>query len=621
MFDVLTVAAVTDELATTVLDGRVQKIGLVDPLTVAMEVYANGKRRPLVASADNYRARLLLPASMPSLDPSLITPLGLLLRKFARGGVIVGIEQPPLERLVRISIAKRLGGHNGPGTPPERRDEPTPPDHDDEDKDELEPDPSGEVDATYVHLVVEIMGRHSNLILVDDEGMIMESAKHVSPRMSRMRPVRPRLPYGPPPPLERPDPRRLTAQGVSALLSQSQPGASLTKALVAGLRGVSPAMAREVAWNAVGDIAATVGSLDEDDATAVGREMRALLEPLMTAAWNPTLYRQDGVPVAFAPMPMRHLAARLREEHTDSISRAADLALAVEDDGGPVSHAQRRQRLITAIQKAMDRNEARLASLEAEEAKSVEADHFRTAGELIYAYLWMIEPGQDQLEVDGTRIRLDPALSAKENAQDYFERYRKAQSGASRLPALEDHATNEAAYLQQLATQIEQAGSFQDIEQLAAEWEAHGGTFVAEQGRKPGKKPQQTRRPKPVMDVAGNTIFVGRSGRDNDAVTFGVAGPDDTWLHARGVPGSHVIVRWQQQGTEEDPETIEAAAALAAHYSAARGSASVEVDVTRRRFVRKIKGAGPGMVTYRNERTISVRPADEMALATSETSS
>ncbi|MBA3643210.1 MAG: DUF814 domain-containing protein, partial [Chloroflexia bacterium] len=121
--------------------------------------------------------------------------------------------------------------------------------------------------------------------------------------------------------------------------------------------------------------------------------------------------------------------------------------------------------------------------------------------------------------------------------------------------------------------------------------------------------------PQPLHDRHGNSVLIGRSGAQNDLVTFGIAGPNDTWLHARGVPGSHVIVRWQQPGDAENPETLQAAAALAAFYSAARGSATVDVDITPRRYVRKIKGGGPGMVTYRNERTVAVRPAVEGELA------
>ncbi|HEV2109079.1 MAG TPA: NFACT family protein [Thermomicrobiales bacterium] len=612
MFDVLTIAAVADELSATVLDGRIQKIGLIDPLTIGMEVYAGGRRRPLVASADSRRARLLLPSAMPSLDPSLITPVGLLLRKYARGGVIVGIEQPPLERLVRISIAKRLEGHNG--ARPRSADDVDHPLEDEEEDAGAEMNEEGELGATYVHLVVEIMGRHSNLILVDDHGLIMESVKHVSPQMSRVRPIRPRAPYIPPPPMEKPDPRRLTASSTGELFEGSQPGASVAKALVSKLRGMSPAMAREITFGAVGDTEASVGDLGEEEFAAIARETRGLLEPLITGSWAPSVYRKDGEPIAFAPLRMRHLEAVAEEEPVSSISRAAELAGAIDDEDSPVTHAQRRSRLLASVQKAMDRNEARLASLEAEEAKAVDVELFRTSGELIYAYLWKIEPGQESLDADGIEIALDPALSAKENAQAYFDRYRKAQSGAERLPALEERARQEGEYLSQLATHLEQAATFREIEQLAAEWEAHGGEFVSEAGRKKGKKVTPASRPKPVIEIAGNPIFVGRSGRDNDTVTFDVGGPDDTWLHARGVPGSHVIGRWRQPGAEENEAAIEAAASLAAHYSAARGSASVEVDVTKRRFVRKIKGAGPGMVTYRNERTISVPPAGEEAI-------
>ena len=115
-------------------------------------------------------------------------------------------------------------------------------------------------------------------------------------------------------------------------------------------------------------------------------------------------------------------------------------------------------------------------------------------------------------------------------------------------------------------------------------------------------------------DAAGNMVYIGRSGKENDQVTFTVAGPDDTWLHARGVPGSHVVIRWLRPVEEEDPDAVETAAALAAWYSASRDSGSVEVDVARRRHVKKIKGSGPGMVTYRNEHTVAVRPRDEETL-------
>ena len=162
---------------------------------------------------------------------------------------------------------------------------------------------------------------------------------------------------------------------------------------------------------------------------------------------------------------------------------------------------------------------------------------------------------------------------------------------------------------------VQQAHGFAEIEALASEWAIHRpGSLDTPIENRPKPRKDTQGRPKPLRDQDGNIIYIGHSGRQNDLVTFDLAGPEDTWLHARGVPGSHVIVRWRIPGMAEEPETIEAAAALAAYYSAARNASSVEVDVTKRKFVRKIKGAGPGMVTYRQERTIAVRPLVESAL-------
>ena len=620
MFDVLTIAAVADELGSALLDGRVQRIGLAGPLTVAAEVYAGGRRHALVASADGQRARVHLARSLPSLDADLITPFGLLLRKYVRGGVIVGIDQPPLERLIRLSIAKRLDPHNDRRTrrgEAEVEPEPLFGGVNGEDGEEVENE-EGEGDATFVHLAIEIMGRHSNLILVDDDGRVMESAKRVTAAMSRVRPVLPRLPYVPPPPIDKPDPRRLTAVDAERLLAVEPPGAKLAETLVRRLRAISPQMAREIAHRAAGAAGATIDDLEAGAGAAVARETRALLEPLLTSAWAPRVYReagegQDGAGgevVAFAPIPLAHLAATRGEEAVGSISAAAELALGAAGELTPVRHAQRRERLLGSIRQARERQSRRMASLREQRAKADEAESLRRRGELIYGYLWQIEPGQAELVAEGERVPLDPALGAKENAQAYFERYRKAQGAESHLPELEGEVEAALAYLDQMRVMVEQADGFAGLEALAGEWEGHGGAQEPGRARAPRHRPAE-KRPRALLDAAGNAVFIGRSGAQNDLVTFDLAGPNDTWLHARGVPGSHVVVRWHHPNGEERPETIAAAAALAAHYSASRDSGTVEVDIARRRHVRKIRGAGPGLVTYRNERTVPVRPADE----------
>lgn len=604
-YDLLTIAAVVDELNATIGNGRIQRIGLVDPRSLAAEIYAGGRRHYLLASANEALPRLRLATAMPSLDPTLITPFGLLLRKHVRGGIIASIDQSPLERLVRISIAKRvltldhepaivpaLGSGSDDDEPPEAEDE--------------------GIELRFVHLMIELMGRHSNLILVDDDGQIMESVKRVTPDMSRVRLVLPRHVYTPPPPPDRLDPRTVQVHELQALFAAAPAKEDASRTLVTGLRGISPTVSREIMFQATGNATPRVDALPADAGAAIRNEVRHLLQPLQTAHWAPHVYRnrETDEPVAFAPLPYAHLDDLYEADETDSISEAAELAENAEHVPSPQRHAQRRQRLLNLVQEERARIERRNASLATEATRALAGEELRQSGELIFANLWQIQPGQQFLEVDGQRVKLDPRLSASENAQTYFERYRKAQSATAQIPELIEQGAIELQYLDQLATLIAQAPGFAELEALTAEWQVLQAT---EEPNRTRRSPA-IRRPQPLTDEAGNLVYIGHSGSQNDLLTFEIAGPDDTWLHARGVGGSHVIIRWSKPGTAEDPRTMEAAAALAGWYSAARESGGVEVDVAPRRYVRKLKGTGPGMVTYRNERTIRVRPQPEDAL-------
>ena len=593
MFDVLTIAAVADELTETVLDGRIQRIGLVDRRTIAAEVYGAGERRFLLASADDREAGIHLTPAMTSIDAELITPFGLLLRKYLRGGVIVGIDQPPMERTLRLTIAKRLRPKGEAITDSVVSEE------------FEEEEDAGEIDATFVHLHVEVMGRHSNLVLVDDDGVIMESCKRVTPGMSRVRQVLPKLRYSAPPPIDRPDPRRVTATDLTAALNGAAEDQSLDRWLVTSLRGISPQMGREIAYRTTGDAEALVGSLDAEQIGVLARETRGLLEPLLTSAWAPRVYRHEEAVVAYSAVPMRHLAVAAQEEAVASISTAVSLASESAEPTTAGKHAQRRTRLLAMIEAALAKQQRKLANVREQGERANEIDVLREWGEAIYANLWQITPGQKELDLEGLRVPLDPGVPAKETAQRYFEEYRKAQSAGVHQEELEETIATEVAYLDQLATLTRQAEGFADLEALLGEFEVHEGTTPPKQSR----KRLAARKPTPMwVDDDGNAVYVGHSAAQNDAVTFSVAGPEDTWLHARGVGGSHVIVRWRNPQADEREETILAAAQLAAWFSSAREGSRVEVDVAKRKHVRKIKGGPPGLVTYRNERTLSVAP-------------
>lgn len=639
MFDVLTVGAVVEELEREVLDGRIQRIGMVDAVTVAAEVYAHGRRRGLLASAAAENPRLLVLDVMPSVDPNLVTPFGLLLRKYLRGAVIVGIEQPPLERIVTLKLAKRMPPAEVTGSRKKRKAaeearaariaedtndravgaEPDDADVEDENAGLAEDDIWNATDVVHLNLAIEIMGRHSNLILIDDDGIVMESAKRVTSQMSRVRAVLPRKPYTLPPVPDKPDPRQVTSAGIETLVRNAKPGTAIPDLLVRGLRGVSPQIAREAAFRLDGNLETAAETIDAERARNLSRIVRGLYEPLLTGTWNPTVYRdEDGLVRAYAAIPMGYLAEGYAATEVSSISAAIELAGELESVAdAPRDHVQRRARLVAAIDAANAKVESRLHSFREQHRKTDDLETLRLWGERIYAWMWQIQPGDSELLVEGETIPLDPSLTPAENAQEYFERYRKAQKAGGQLPERIAEAETEREYLRQLRVQAEHAETFPAIESIRAEFEEHTGGR-GQQVEKPGhkaKKAGQTRRVTPLTDLDGNLIYIGRSGRENDQVTFDVGGPNDLWLHARGVPGSHVILRTVRPDDEPE-EAIGTAAALAAFYSGSRTSGTVEVDVARRRDVRKIKGGGPGMVTYRNEYTIPVRPMSEDDLRT-----
>jgi predicted ribosome quality control (RQC) complex YloA/Tae2 family protein len=436
---------------------------------------------------------------------------------------------------------------------------------------------------------------------------MLDAIKRVTPDMSRVRPILPGRPYVAPPAQEKLDPRSVGSRQIAELVAADDSERGLASVLVNHLAGFSPQMAREAVFRATRDAQFRSDSgISPDDEMALKLDVaiKSLLAPLDSGEWQPSIYREDDRIVAYGATRLEQFAEECEEESLDSISRAIELAAAEASTTAPVRHAQRRDRLVTEIGQAVERAATRLYSIEQEQERAKQVEIWRKQGEAIYAHIHEITRGQTMLNADGLEIPLDPTLSPSENAQEYFERYRKAQSATANLPELAEAARTELSYLQQLQTLAELAEGIDAIEAARYEWEEWRRPAADQRGGRGPKRPKR-RQPIAYRTSRGDTIYTGQNGAENDAVTFDIAGPDDEWLHARGVPGGHVIVRW---AGEEDEDIRQHAASLAAWYSAGRTSTSVEVDATKRRYVRKIKGTGPGMVTYRQERTLRVPP-------------
>ncbi len=621
MYDALMLAAIIDELNDTLLDGKVQRVLLLDQLSVGIEVYANGARHQLLLSANASDPRLHLVSREAKLtgDPNKVTPLLLLLRKWVRGARLVRIyQEAPLERVACLRFAKFI-----PYGVPESSPDDTSETILDDDETALD----GELVETTI--VVEIMGRHSNLILVGSDGAIMESAKRVPARLSRVRQILPKLPYTPAPPQEKADPRTLTADDLTALLT-ANPTGQLHQILVSTLRGISPQIAREIAFRATGSIR-TKAEAAFEQRPALLRAIGEIVAPLRTGAWVPTLYLRPAdelnhlaiTPVAFSPVPLFYLR-EMQEERFNSPSALVERFFGAT--ARVQAHGQRKDALAAVIQGERERLAGRERSLAIEAQRAEEAERWRQWGEAIYAYAWSLAPGQQTLVADDLTVPLDPALTPSENAQEYFERYRKAQSAAANIPALLEETRQGIAYLDQLLILLQLAEQFDQIAALDREWQQwqqrrqrQPDNAAPPKHQQRGKKGQQkpprgagAGKPQTLRTRGGHQIFIGHTSAQNDAVTFDIAGPDDSWLHSRGVPGSHVIIKWASN--QQDEQVIQAAAELAAYYSGGREAGRVEVDHAARRDVRKIRGAGPGMVTYRNEYTVRVSPKSEAEL-------
>lgn len=561
-FDAWTMAAVADELKRTVIGGRFQAVVQVDAHSVGLELYA-GERRYLLVSIHPQRARVHLMEEKPRRGAGKPTPLLLLLRKYVRGARLIAVQQPPFERILELRFQHSRQG------------------------------------ATS--LIAEVMGRHSNLILTDASGRILDALKRVGPDVSRARTVLPGQPYVPPPPQEKRSPLALTEASLRVVLASAPPGSPLWRALVAGVQGLSPLLAREIAFQALDDAEAKADT-GFDRLGAILEAVQALLSPAATARWQPCLIRREGKVVAYAAYPLTHLG---EPEPVPSIS-AAIVAYQAQQDGEDAYRAIRTQvasKLAAAREKLIRQQDA----LQRQLVDPAALDQWRRSGEWILAYAHAIRPGQAWLEIDEgdgekLRIQLDPARSPAENAQGYFERYRKGKRAMETVPALLRKLDAELAYLDELAHDLAQA---EDRPQIAAVAAA-----LAEAGYDRPRRRSDTRpdpgRPLRVETDDGFTIWVGRNSRQNEEVTFRLAAADDLWLHVVGVPGAHVVI--QKKGGEVPDATIRRAAALAAYFSQAREEATVDVAVTKRRLVRRRPGGRPGQVTYRGERVVRVAP-------------
>lgn len=563
-FDAVTIMALLGELGATLSGGRVQDTLEVDEESIGLEIYANHQRHYLLLSAHQQFARAHLSSEKLRRGVEAPSPLGLLLRRYVEGAWISAVRQPPWERVLIFDLEGPQG---------------------------------------VFSLIAEPMERRANLLLVRDDGIIVECIRRVGPQENRVRVSLPGKPYQPPPPqrLKR-DPLALTLTLLGDMLD-NEPGARAREILTRRVLGISPLLGKEIVFRVTGGINTKAA---DTSARALLAAIGELFGTFREGAWQPGTVEEEGSVIAYAAYPITHLPGWTpASSMSDAVARYYGPLVGVD------AYTAGKRPVAEAIVEARTRVAKKLESLRGSLQDDAAFEHLRHSGELLLAYQYTLAPGARELraayDVDGPEliIALDPALSPLENAKCYFEKYEKAKRARSGVPVLVAAAEQELAYLDQLAIDLEMARNWPDIGEVQEALQRSGywrGPRTA--GPRGGAS-----APLRVTTESGVVIWVGRNARQNDIVTFDRGGPGDLWLHARGVPGAHVIIK---AGAGDVPDAvIQRAAEIAAYYSAARGEARALVDVTRRKYVRKIKGGKPGMVTYRNEQPIEVTPRPE----------
>ena len=563
--DVFTLSALVDEFMDTFVGGRVQDTIDVDETGIGLEIYADRRRHYLYMSADSHMPRVHLVPD--KLRRGLPRPkqIGLLFRRYVEGGTIMHVSQPEWERVLQFDV-------DGP---------------------------EGEV-----NIVIEPMERRSNLLLLRD-GVIMDCVRRVGPEDNRYRLSLPAHEYVPPPPQTgKRSPLDVGLEEIVAYFDQvADPKRKAFQVLTSHLLGMSPLLAREIVFRAGGEANQRA---QDADASAVYDSLQTVVQPLGKRQWQAGIAENENGIEAFSVYPLDYLPGWHPVE-TVSEAMAAYYGAPVGEDAYNRAKVPSRN----AIKEARAKLGAKLASLERSLTDDAERERLRQSGELILAYQYALEPGQTELkaqyEADGAElvIQLDPKLSPLDNAQRYFSRYNKAKRAVDGVPDLIEDTRNELAYLDQLESDLELASNWPDIDEVQQALQVRGYW----EGRPTRRIGSGQSAPIKVVTDNGYVIWVGRNSRQNEIVTFKKGGKEDFWLHAREVPGAHVVIKFD--GRRVPDEVIEQAASLAAYYSARRTDGSVPVDVTRCKYVRRIKGAAQGMVTYRNEETRMAVPRKE----------
>ena len=567
------------ELCETLLNARVDKVFQPnrDELILAFRGYDAAYKLLISARANSARINLTkIPVENPLQPPMLC----MLLRKRLQGAKLIDITQPELERalMLKFDSVNELGDH---------------------------------VELT---LAVEVMGRYSNIILVDENGKIVDALKRVDAEMSSERLVLPGLLYRLPPPQDKLSMLDCTAQDVLNRIDTLPKDMELSKALLSVLQGVSPIVTREVEHNVGRGNEVLIRSMDVSVRERVLFFVGRLIETAKAADGVPYMVLDPNKkPKDFSFVDIHQYSWAMTVLKQETFSGMLDDFYAERDkiERMRVKSAD----LLRLLTNHTDRLNRKIANQTAELENCAQRETFRVKGDLLSANMYNMQKGEKSVKLQNfydenlaeIEIALDPALTPQQNAQKYYKNYRKAKTAEEKLTEQIALAETELVYLDSVFESLALAESERDLGEIRAELTEQG--YAKRQRGKKNQKQPALSAPLKFTTSEGFTVFVGRNNRQNDKLTMKDANNNDIWFHTKNIPGSHTVL--VTDGKVPTDKAMEEAAILAAKHSRAKDSSQVPVDYTQIRHVFKPQGAKPGMVNYVNYKTVFVDPTKE----------
>ncbi len=570
-FDGIVIANLTRDLKTKLEGGKINKIAQPEKDELLFTIKNNRENLRLLISASASLPLIYLTEKNKT-SPLTAPNFCMLLRKHIGTGRILKVSQPGLERIIEFEI---------------------------EHLDDLG-------DLRRKRLIVELMGKHSNIIFCKEDGTILDSIKHVSSQMSSVREVLPGREYFIPQTTEKGNPLGLPLEEFIRLVGQTP--APVRKALYLKLTGISPVMGEELCHLASIDGDRSANELSEAELTHLHRTLTLMMEDVQAGKFSPAIVYRRGEPVEFASLPLTCFeGAEYEARPFQNISLLLEQFYAEKNTLTRIR--QKSADLRRVVQTALERNYKKY-DLQVKQLKDTEKrDKYKVYGELLNTYGYELAGGEKQLTCHNyytgqeISIPLDPQLTARENSQKFFDKYNKLKRTFEALTDLTLEIKGEIDHLESISTSLDIALDEEDLVQIKEELTEYG--YIKRHYGK-GKKPRITSRPFHYLSSDGFHIYVGKNNYQNEELTFKMATGNDWWFHAKGIPGSHVIVKCD--GKELSDKTFEEAGALAAYYSKGRDNDQVEIDYIQKKHVKKAAGGAPGFVIYHTNYSLLAKP-------------